>query len=84
MLSTDFDIGKPGTTSSIRKKGMYSFGASREVYKKVYIPQVAQNFDNVPGPGSYATPVGVGTEGKNWKMQGRTPDFTDNALIAIK
>lgn len=52
-LPSDFDIGKPGTALFTRKRNIYTFGASRQVYRRVYIPQVAQNFDNVPGPGSY-------------------------------
>ena len=40
-LPSDFDIGKPGTAmaGNNSKAGVYSFGISREYYKKVYIPQ---------------------------------------------
>lgn len=39
-LPSEFDIGKPGTAmaGSMSKAGVYSFGISREYYKKVYIP----------------------------------------------
>lgn len=39
-LPSDFDIGKPGTAmaGSNSKAGVYSFGISREYYKKVYVP----------------------------------------------
>ena len=39
-LPSEFDIGKPGTAMSgfNSKAGVYSFGISREYYKKVYIP----------------------------------------------
>jgi len=38
-MRSDFDIGKPGTSSSVTKKALYSFGASHEVYKNVYMPE---------------------------------------------
>ena len=39
-LPSEFDIGKPGTAmaGSMSKAGVYSFGISREYYKKVYVP----------------------------------------------
>lgn len=40
-LPSEFDIGKPGTAMLTRKRNIYTFGASRDVYRKVYIPQVS-------------------------------------------
>jgi hypothetical protein len=39
-IPSEFDIGKPGTAmaGSMSKAGVYSFGISREYFKKVYIP----------------------------------------------
>jgi hypothetical protein len=38
-FKSDFDLGKPGSTSSTNKAGVYSFGIGREFYQKVYMPQ---------------------------------------------
>lgn len=39
---------------SMSKAGVYSFGISREYYKKVYVPQSNQTVDeDLPGPGTY-------------------------------
>jgi len=43
-LYSDFDIGKPGGIS-VTKPHLYSFGASHEVYKNVYIPENPQQRD---------------------------------------
>jgi len=41
-ILSDFDIGNPKAGVSVTKAGLYSFGASHEVYKKVYIPENPQ------------------------------------------
>ena len=49
----------------------FSFGLSREHFKKVFIRENLQVDPSVPGPGSYSIPVRVGTEGQNVSMKGR-------------
>jgi hypothetical protein len=51
-----FDKGSPRVRA-------YSFGLSREFYKKVYIKENLTSDPNVPGPGAYAIPSVVGHEG---------------------
>lgn len=64
----------PGKAVNQSKAGMYSFGISREYYKKVYIPEAKQSPDDcTPGPGSYDDKYKtIGTAGPNWKMQSRS------------
>lgn len=55
-LKSEFDIGKPGTTTAKSKGGIYGFGLGREHFQKVYMPNaVYQTKSNIgiPGPGSY-------------------------------
>lgn len=53
---------------------MYSFGISREYYKKVYVPDAKLEPDAcTPGPGTYDTKYKtIGTMGAKWNMQGRS------------
>ena len=53
---------------------MYTFGISREYYKKVYVPEAKQVADDCsPGPGTYDTKYKtIGTMGAKWNMQGRS------------
>lgn len=53
---------------------MYTFGISREYYKKVYIPEAKGTPDeNTPGPGTYESKYKtIGTSGQKWNMQGRS------------
>lgn len=72
-LVSDFDIGRSGGPS-ITKKGLYSFGAPHEVYRKVYNPENPVNNDPgaIPGPGYYNDKYRkFGTEGKKFAMAGR-------------
>ena len=73
-LPSEFDIGKPGTATASKKGGMYTFGISREYYKKVYVPDSKQNPDDCsPGPGTYDDRYKtMGTTGQKWNMQGRS------------
>ena len=73
-LPSEFDIGKPGTASTAKKGGMYTFVISREYYKKVYVPEAKQVADDCsPGPGTYDTKYKtIGTMGAKWNMQGRS------------
>ena len=49
---------------------MYSFGISREYYKKVYVPEAKQVADECsPGPGTYDSKYKtIGTMGAKWNM----------------
>lgn len=56
------------------KKGLYSFGAGHDVYKKVFNPEnpMQQNTEELPGPGAYHyRNKSIGTEGRNFKMQSK-------------
>lgn len=37
-LRSDFDIGKPGSTTNVTKNHIYGFGLSHKAYNKVYRP----------------------------------------------
>lgn len=42
QLKSDFDMGKPSTANTAKggsKRGIYTFGISREKYEKVYLPE---------------------------------------------
>ena len=69
-LRSDFDIGRPGTTNAVTKRGVYSIGIGRKYYEKVYSPDKTQvNDPNIPGPGTYDQKAKtLGTEGKRFKM----------------
>jgi hypothetical protein len=53
---------------------MYTFGVSREHFKKVYIPEAKITPDESnPGPGAYDMKyMTLGSSGKKWNMQGRS------------
>ncbi len=72
-LRSDFDIGRPGTTNAVTKRGLYSIGIGRKYYEKVYSPQRSQvNDPNIPGPGTYDFKnKTVGSDAKSFKLQGR-------------
>ena len=41
-MKSDFDLGKPSTAGTAlggSKRGVYTFGMSREKYEKVYLPE---------------------------------------------
>ena len=37
-LKSEFEIGRPGTSNTTTKGGIYSFGIGRDKYEKVYMP----------------------------------------------
>jgi hypothetical protein len=82
-LPSDFhaDLKSPGVvTSNIA----YTFGISREAYKKVYSPlKNGQGNEDptIPGPGAYNPPEIVGNEGRKYTLRGRTP--APNGKIAL-
>lgn len=67
-LKSEFEIGRPGTTNTVTKGGIYSFGIGREKYEKVYMPSRTINNDPLqPGPGTYTSSLySVGTEGRKF------------------
>jgi hypothetical protein len=81
-LPSDFhsDLNAPAVvTNNIA----FTFGISREAYKKVYSPlkHGQGNEDpSMPGPGAYNPPQKVGNEGRKYTLRGRTPAPNGNAL----
>jgi len=74
-LRSEFDIGRPGTTNTVTKPCLYSFGIGRKYYEKVYSPQnKITNDPNIPGPGCYDQSYQTveKNKGKHYKMQGRS------------
>jgi len=84
-LPSDFDGRKPGT-AGVNKPGAYTFGISREHYRKVYYPQSRESIDDsIPGPGMYNNNfMTMGTEGRKWNFQGRSPHPTEPEIINKK
>jgi hypothetical protein len=77
---TDISDGNPGP-GSVEMRGMFdkgsprskafSFGLSREHYKRVFVKENLQADPSVPGPGRYQIQSIVGHEGQNVTMKGR-------------
>ena len=69
-LKSQFEIGRPGTSNTTSKAGVYSFGIGRDKYEKVYLPsrKITVNMDpSQPGPGTYTSSLySVGTEGRKF------------------
>ena len=85
ILPSDFDVGKPGTSNTRRKAGLFTFGCNRDAYRKVYVPGRPVNVDDVPGPGTYKVNHITGHEAQgDWKIQGRTADPNDPAALRKK
>lgn len=64
----------------------FTFGMSREVYKKVYSPlkKSQGNEDpSMPGPGTYNPPPKIGNEGRKYTLKGRTPAPNGMILLLI-
>ena len=59
-----FDKGSPRVNA-------FSFGLSREHYKKVYLKENMQTDPCVPGPGRYIIAPVIGREGQNVSIKGR-------------
>lgn len=52
----------------------YTFGASREVYKRVFSPIQKHNDDPLqPGPGTYEPLKTIGKDGRKYTIKGRIP-----------
>jgi hypothetical protein len=70
---SEFEIGKPGTSRASTKANLFSFGAGRNAYEKVFNPaRGSSNDPEIPGPGQYTVRIyTMGTEGRKYKMQGR-------------
>ena len=85
-LLSDFDVGNP-KKSAITKGHLYSFGAPHNVYKKVYNPDCPNpvNVELLPGPGTYNDrTMKIGTEGRKYRMQGRSLNMSGKYLISDK
>ena len=67
-----FDKGSPRVKA-------YSFGLSREHFRKVYIPENPQIDPSVPGPGRYQIPSRIGQEGQYVSIKGR--NFKDKCNL---
>lgn len=59
-----FDKGSP-------RQNAFSFGLSREHFKKVFIKENQQTDPCVPGPGRYTVPIIIGHEGQPVSIKGR-------------
>lgn len=86
-MRSDFDIGRPGTTNAVTKRGVYSIGIGRKYYERVYSPSnTIVNDPNIPGPGTYdqkAKTVG-NNNGTKYKFQGRAKNPREPANMMIK
>lgn len=83
--TSDFDIGNPDTGTQMTKAGVYTFGVSREAYKKVYLPKAKVTDPLLPGPGAYTVKLKqLGTEGQKWGFRGRSLNVNDPRIIKIK
>lgn len=61
-------------TPVIAKRIAYSFGASRQAYDKVYLPQQKVPLDTtLPGPGAYDMTKPIGADAQKYSIQGRVP-----------
>ncbi len=65
-LASDFD-------SRRTKAHVYTFGACREAYRKVYIKQQAPSDAAIPGPGTYDTRGPPGQTALKYSMRPKTP-----------
>ncbi len=54
------------------KKCAYTFGVSRDCFKKVFLAENPPRDFSIPGPGSYKEKDGVGKEGERYTMRPRT------------
>ena len=71
---TSYNI--PSDFDGRSKKGnVFTFGASREAYSRVYADSQLPADKDVPGPGSYYPPKGVGSEGSKYSFRMRPLDI---------
>ena len=66
-LPSDFD--KPAET--VRKGKMYSFGAGREAYDRVYYKERVPHDRQIPGPGTYEQRQEPGKNAKKFSLLSR-------------
>ena len=52
---------------------MYSFGASREAYDRVYYKERIPVDRQIPGPGTYTLDTTLGKDSKHFSMLSRIP-----------
>ena len=70
-LPSDFEKEKLG---SFTKNGkMFSFGAPREAYDRVYYKERIPHDRQIPGPGSYELDATLGKNSKKFSLVGRIP-----------
>ena len=63
-LKSEFDT-EPQGSRHIPKAKAFTFGAPREAYDKVYLPQQKMNLDmTMPGPDKYTLLSSFGKEGR--------------------
>lgn len=73
--------------SSVIVPKAFSFGMSREHYKKVYIKEAVQVDPVVPGPGRYALPTSIGQDGhitmkgRNEKEKSQSKPYFSNLIV---
>ena len=77
QLKSEFDIGKPGTSSHVTKNHIYGFGISHKAYNKVYRPhQLAQSSSDTPGPGHYVPEIyNIGRHSKKMSLHGKVKNI---------
>lgn len=82
-LPSDFDPNLNGP-SVVTKKLAYTFGASRDVYQRVFSPIPKHNADPLqPGPGTYDALKTMGKDGKKYTIKGRNPSPNGNYHLFI-
>lgn len=59
--------------SYTRSGKMYSFGASREAYDRVYYKERIPVDRQIPGPGTYTLDTTLGKDSKHFSMLSRIP-----------
>ena len=64
QLSSSFNIDT--------KSKAYTFGISREAFRKVYVTGARPRDPSIPGPGTYAIPKLVGLEGTKYTFRPKT------------
>ena len=65
----------------MRPSKAYTFGASREVYKKVLGQSMILCDINTPGPGSYSPLARLGNEGNKISMKARIKNLSNHNLL---
>jgi hypothetical protein len=83
-LPSDFDQNL-NAPSVVTNKLAYTFGASREVYKRVFSPIQKHNDDPLqPGPGTYEPLKTIGKDGRKYTIKGRIPAPNGKPTLSIQ